>query len=195
MADDLQAEHTPGFKVGEKKTLEEYHQLDQSDDAMKRWKQSLGLGNGDTIGDPNDPRTCIIKSLALEVEGRPDITIDLTQPGALETLNKHPFTIKEGCQYRMKAVFTVHHQVLSGLKYIQVVKRKGITVSKDQEMIGSYAPSTTDKPTYEKKFAEEEAPSGMLARGHYEAKSRFTDDDNQTHLEFNWSFDIAKDWK
>lgn len=34
-------------------------------------------------------------------------------------------------------------------------------------MIGSYGPSTE---AYEKKFLAEEAPSGMLARGHYEAK-------------------------
>ena len=27
MADDLHAEQTPGFKVGEKKTMDEYHQL------------------------------------------------------------------------------------------------------------------------------------------------------------------------
>jgi hypothetical protein len=27
MADDLQADQTPGFKVGEKKTLDEYHKL------------------------------------------------------------------------------------------------------------------------------------------------------------------------
>lgn len=43
--------------------------------------------------------------------------------------------------------------------------------------------------------AEDEAPSGMLARGHYEAASRFVDDDDQDHLKFDWSFDIAKDWK
>lgn len=129
-----------------------------------------------------------------EVVGRPDITIDLTEPGALESLKKKPFTIKEGSGYQMKAVFTVQHEILSGLKYIQVVKRKGVRVSKDQEMIGSYAPSTTDRPTYEKKFHPEEAPSGMLARGHYEAVSRFVDDDEKEHLKFEWSFDIAKDW-
>lgn len=27
MADDLQAEQTPGFKVGEKKTMDEYNKL------------------------------------------------------------------------------------------------------------------------------------------------------------------------
>ena len=41
---------------------------------------------------------------------------------------------------------------------------------------------------------EEEAPSGMLARGHYVASSSFVDDDKKTHLAFDWSFDIAKDW-
>lgn len=42
--------------------------------------------------------------------------------------------------------------------------------------------------------AEEEAPSGMLARGHYTAISTFVDDDKKKHLEFEWAFDIAKDW-
>ena len=43
--------------------------------------------------------------------------------------------------------------------------------------------------------APEEAPTGMIARGHYNAISKFIDDDNHTHLEFEWSFDITKDWK
>ena len=41
---------------------------------------------------------------------------------------------------------------------------------------------------------EEDAPSGMLARGHYNAVSSFVDDDKKTHLQFEWSFDISKDW-
>jgi Rho GDP-dissociation inhibitor len=142
--------------------------LDQEDEAMNRWKASLGLGGGEDLSDANDPRRCIIQSLALEVEGRSDITIDLSAPGALENLKSKPFTIKEGAKFRMKAVFKVQHEVLSGLKYLQVVKRKGIRVSKDEEMLvsarsvqslwktahilqGSYAPSTSEKPTYEKK--------------------------------------------
>ena len=130
-----------------------------------------------------------------EVEGRPDITIDLSAPGALESLKSKPFTIKEGCTYQMKATFVVQHQVLSGLKYVQQLKRKGIPLGKDQEMIGSYSPNTTDRPVHTKKFSPEEAPSGMMARGHYDAISRFVDDDDTTHLKFEWSFDIAKDWK
>lgn len=42
--------------------------------------------------------------------------------------------------------------------------------------------------------AEEDAPSGMLARGHYTAVSTFVDDDKKTHLQFEWAFDIEKTW-
>lgn len=96
----------------------------------------------------------------------------------------------------------VQHDVVSGLKYLQVVKRKGVRgnsqiqkkkergplggvehwwmiwtpiacvyliVDKTEEMIGSYGPQAN---CHEKKFQLEEAPSGMLARGHYEAKVR-----------------------
>lgn len=94
--------------------------------------------------DPSDTRRCIILSLALEVEGRSDITIDLSAEGALESLKKKPFTIKEGAQFRMKATFKVQHDVLSGLKYLQVVKRKGLRVGKDEEMIVSLERSSLD---------------------------------------------------
>lgn len=73
----------------------------------------------------------------MEVEGRSDITIDLSTNGALESLKTKPFTIKEGAHFRMKATFKVQHDVLSGLKYLQVVKRKGLRVGKDEEMIVS----------------------------------------------------------
>ncbi|EMC91962.1 hypothetical protein BAUCODRAFT_78774 [Baudoinia panamericana UAMH 10762] len=191
--DELEPESTEGFRVGEKKTVEEYQKLDQNDESLRKWKESLGIGSGTSISDPKDPRKCIILSLGLEVEGRSDIVIDLTKPRALEELNKHPFTIKEGATFRMKARFKVQHQILSGMKYMQVVSR-GPVKQKMQEMIGSYSPNTTDKPEYEKKFETETAPSGMLGRGHYEAVSKFVDDDKQTHLQFNWSFDVKKDW-
>jgi len=127
-------------------------------------------------------------------EGRSPVIIDLSKPGAETKLKDQPFKIKEGAKFTMSAKFKVQHQILSGLHYVQIVKRKGIRVSKDQEMLGSYAPNTGNNPTYEKRFAEEDAPSGMMARGHYTAVSTFVDDDKKTHLTFEWSFDIAKDW-
>jgi hypothetical protein len=55
-----------------------------------------------------------------------------------------------------------------------------------EEMLGSYAPGQNN----EKKFPLEEAPSGMLARGKYEARSKFTDDDGHSYLDFTWSFEV-----
>jgi len=192
---DLLPEQTEGFKVGEKKTMQEYNAMDAEDEAMQRYKESLGVGGkGESISDPNDPRVCIILSLTMNSEGRPPVTINLAEKGAEATLKDKPFKIKQGVKFTMSAQFKVQHEILSGLHYVQVVKRKGIRVSKDQEMIGSYAPNTTINPSWTKKFAEEEAPSGMLARGHYNAISTFVDDDKHKHLEFEWSFDIDKDW-
>ena len=61
-----------------------------------------------------------------------------------------------------------------------------VLVDRMEEMLGSYAPGQTN----EKKFPLEEAPSGMLARGKYEARSKFTDDDGNSYLDFAWSFEV-----
>ncbi|TGJ85413.1 hypothetical protein E0Z10_g3371 [Xylaria hypoxylon] len=167
---------------------------DANDESLQRYKKSLGLGGGSDLSDPNDPRVCIIQSLTMDSAGRPPVTIDLSQPGSESTLKDKPFKIKEGAKFTMVASFRVQHEILSGLQYVQTVKRKGIRVSKDSEMLGSYAPNTDKQPLYSKRFQEEDAPSGMLARGHYNAVSTFVDDDKKQHLQFEWSFDISKDW-
>ncbi|KAF0540262.1 E set domain-containing protein [Gigaspora margarita] len=188
--DELAPSQTPGYKVGEKKTMDEYVTMDASDESLKRWKASLGLASNKPAT-TDDDRKVIILHLALEVPGRPDEILDLSSKDALEKVKDKPFIIKEGVEYQMKVKFRIQHEVVCGLKYIQVVKRRGIKVDKTEEMIGSYGPS---EDPYEKKFMIEEAPSGLLARGHYEAKSKFIDDDGFTHCEWNWSFDIKKDW-
>ncbi|KAH7035752.1 immunoglobulin E-set [Microdochium trichocladiopsis] len=193
--EEILPEQTQGYKLSQpKQSLAEYENMDANDESLQRYKQSLGLGGGKDLSDPNDKRVCIIKSLTMDSPGRSPVTIDLSQPGSENTLKDKPFTIKEGSKFTMSVTFKVQHEVLSGLQYVQVVKRKGIRVSKDSEMLGSYAPNTEKQPLYTKKFNEEEAPSGMLARGHYNAVSSFVDDDKISHLSFEWSFDIAKDW-
>ena len=57
-------------------------------------------------------------------------------------------------------------------------------------MVGSYGPKA-EIQTYT--TLAEEAPKGMLSRGHYTAKSKFTDDDKNVYLEWQWAFDITKD--
>ena len=107
---------------------------DAEDESLRKWKQSLGLGSGTAISDPKDPRTVIMLSLGLEVVGRPDIIVNLREPGTIATLKSRPFTIKEGALFRMKVTFRVQHQILSGMKYLQVVKKLGVS-NKTQEMI------------------------------------------------------------
>ncbi|OAA69522.1 rho-gdp dissociation inhibitor [Cordyceps fumosorosea ARSEF 2679] len=193
--DDTMPEETQGYKLSQpKQSLAEYEQMDAGDESLQRYKQSLGLGGGKDLSDPSDRRVCIILSLTLDSPGRDPVTIDLSQRGSEASLKDKPFKIKEGAKFTMSAKFKVQHEILSGLHYVQVVKRKGIRVSKDSEMIGSYAPNSDNQPAYTKKFQEEEAPSGMLARGHYNAISSFVDDDKKSHLQFEWSFDISKEW-
>lgn len=110
---------------------------DQNDESLRKWKESLGLGAGKTISDPSDPRKCIILSLGLEVEGRPDIIIDLKSPGAVEKLKTQPFQIKEGAQFRMKAQFKVQHEILAGLKYLQKVSRGPVSNKMQEMMVGT----------------------------------------------------------
>lgn len=121
-------------------SLKQHHantpSTDADDEAMQRYKQSLGIGGtGKDLSDASDPRHCIILSLQLDSAGRPPVTIDLSAKGSEATLKDKPFKIKEGVKFNMTAKFKVQHEILSGLHYVQVVKRKGIRVSKDQEMI------------------------------------------------------------
>lgn len=71
----------------------------------------------------------------MDSPGREPVTIALSSPGSETTLKDKPFKIKENAKFTMSAKFKVQHEILSGLHYVQVVKRKGIKVSKDSEMI------------------------------------------------------------
>ena len=111
------------------------HSTDANDDSLQRYKESLGLGGGKDLSDPNDPRVCIILSLSMETADREPVTVDLSTPGSQETLKDKPFQIKEGSKFGMVARFKVQHEILSGLRYIQDIRRKGIKIAKVNEMI------------------------------------------------------------
>ena len=67
-----------------------------------------------------------------------------------------------------------------------------ISVDKASLMVGSYGPKAESQ---EFTSPVEDAPKGMIARGHYNVKSKFIDDDKNVYLEWEWSFDIKKDWE
>jgi Rho GDP-dissociation inhibitor len=50
--------------------ITDYMMTDQNDESLRKWKESLGIGSGTTIGDASDPRKVIIVSLGLEVRQR-----------------------------------------------------------------------------------------------------------------------------
>ncbi|KAJ3355695.1 hypothetical protein HDU83_002700 [Entophlyctis luteolus] len=197
MADDDFGPSTSsvGYKAGAKKTAAELAEMDAADESLRKWKESLGIKSGGGGVNTSDPRNVVLLSIAMESAGRPDVVLTLDTPEAIAALDSQIITIKEGVEYRLKVKFRVNHDVVSGLKYMHVVKRSGLKVDKADEMLGSYGPSAVRADVYEKKFPIEEAPSGMLARGRYSVKSRFIDDDQHIYLEWSWSFDIKKDWE
>ncbi|CAE6521643.1 unnamed protein product [Rhizoctonia solani] len=187
--DELNPTNTTGYKVTAKKTVDEYAKLDANDESLARWKQSLGISGA------GGEAKFVIKRLFLTSPTLPEgkiIALDLTNPEALAKAKKEPIVIKEGVEYSVGVKFIIENDVISGLRYLHVVKRAGIKVDKLEHMIGSYGPQADERSVT---FATEESPSGMIARsGTYDVKSRITDDDGHVHAEFEWCFKLAKEW-
>ncbi|KAF8324455.1 immunoglobulin E-set [Cantharellus anzutake] len=194
--EDLKATFEQGYKPGEKKSIDEYAKLDSNDESLKRWKESLGIVPGATSSRSTGPKVTIL-TLELTSPTLPQgkkISFDLQDKATIDTLKKSPVLIKEGVEYSVGATFRINYDVISGLRYIQVVKKAGIKVEKLDQMIGSYGPHPGGE-NYKTTFYTEESPSGLIVRqGTYHVKSRFTDDDNQVHADFEWAFKLAKDW-
>lgn len=187
-------EETDNYKVGAKKTVEEYQKLDADDEALRKWKESLGLG-GDVLPleYPGDTRRVVIKQIQLIVDTEPQpITFDLTNEKTLKELASKRYKIKEKSVYHLKITFKVQQEIITGLRYVQYTKKAGIAVDKIDDHLGSYAPNTVNKPVYEVELPESEAPSGFLVRGNYSAVSKFIDDDKNDHLTLNWGVEIVK---
>ncbi|XP_032309787.1 rho GDP-dissociation inhibitor 1 isoform X1 [Drosophila ananassae] len=185
--------HDTNYQAPPEKTIEEIMAADQEDESLRRYKEAL-LGAAQTekiIVEPNDPRKVIVKKLALVVEGRDDMELDLT--GDLSQLKKQLFVIKEGVQYKVRIDFIVQREIVHGLKYVQKTSRLGVNVVVDKmkHMVGSYPPK---KEIQFYLTPAEEAPSGTFSRGTYSVSSVFTDDDKHIHLEWDWTFEIKKDW-
>jgi len=195
MSDDKDPS-VPEYKVGKKVALDELLAADKDDESLRKYKESL-LGNADAgVSAKDDPRRVVVKEMRVRFEDRPggDIVYTLDSPEDLVRMKNTPFTLKEGCNYKIAISFKVQHDIVSGLKYVNLVYRKGIRVAKEDQMIGSFGPQAAPHQVTFPRQGWEEAPSGLLSRGSYTAKSQFVDDDNELHLEYEYSFAIKKDW-
>ncbi|XP_076469647.1 rho GDP-dissociation inhibitor 1-like [Babylonia areolata] len=189
--DDDDEAGTPGYKAPAPKTLDEIVNQDQDDESLVRYKQML-LGGGATheVPFPDDKRNVIVQKLSILVDDRDDIALDLTKPA--EEIINDKICLKEGCEYKVQITFYVQRDIVAGLRYHQVVSRKGIRVHKESMMVGSYGPQ---KEPHIYKTPVQEAPKGMISRGDYKVKSKFVDDDKTVHHEWEWSLSIKKDFE
>ncbi|XP_070958292.1 rho GDP-dissociation inhibitor 1-like isoform X1 [Oncorhynchus clarkii lewisi] len=185
-----EAEGGVNYKPPAQKSLQEIQELDKDDESLRKYKEAL-LGNAAAATvDPNAPNVQVTR-LTLMCETAPlPLTLDLQ--GDLESFKKQSFVLKEGVEYKIKISFKVNKEIVSGLKYAQQTYRKGVKVDKSDYMVGSYGPRPAE---YEFLTPLEEAPKGMLARGTYNIKSKFTDDDKHDHLSWEWNLNIKKEWK
>jgi len=192
---DFKPTFSEGYKLGEKKTVDEYAQLDPEDEALNRWKASLGIKPGQPSASASGPKVQIL-SLELRSPTLPAaIIFDLRDEGRVAALKNKPVTIKEGVEYSVGATFQVAHSIVTGLRYIQVVKKAHMKVDKLEAMLGSYGPSSDGKPYERPDFHTEDSPSGLLARqGTYNVRSKFVDDDGEIYADLQWQFKIAKEW-
>ena len=182
------------YKVTAKKTVDEYKKLDAEDESLAKWKESLGLSSDILpLEFPGDTRRVVVLKIQLLVNTEPEpITFDLTSEKTIKELASKRYKIKENSIYKLRITFKVQHEIITGLRYVQYIKKAGIAVDKIDDHLGSYAPNTKSKPFYEVELPESEAPSGFLARGNYNAVSKFIDDDKVNHLTLNWGVEIVK---
>ncbi|KAK5866563.1 hypothetical protein PBY51_020746 [Eleginops maclovinus] len=177
------------YKPPAQKSLKEIQEMDKDDESLRKYKETL-LGSGPSDADPTTPNVQVTQ-MCLMCETAPNPLI-LDLQGDLEAFKKQCFVLKEGVEYRIKISFKVKKEIVSGLKYVQQTYRKGIKIDKSDYMVGSYGPSINE---YEYLTSVEEAPKGLLARGNYVIKSKFTDDDQHDHLSWEWNLNVKKDWK
>jgi Rho GDP-dissociation inhibitor len=181
-----------GYKVPERVSASAMLEKDKDDEALQNYKRQL-LGDTSAVASGLPLKVSIVKMALVSLDDDHRKDIELT--GDLDKLKAAPIAVKEGVRYKIEFNFKVENDIVTGLKYQHVVKRKGVKVDKENHMLGSYAANTAENPTHRFLTPENEMPSGMLARGHYSVSSKFMDDDQNVYAEWDWSFDLSKEWK
>ncbi|XP_042445559.1 rho GDP-dissociation inhibitor 1-like [Zingiber officinale] len=183
--DEEAATADDGFVPSPLIPLKDQLEKDKEDESLRRWKEKLlGCVDGNLNGQI-EPEV-IFHSIGVISEGYSDAVTSLP---IAENQSRVLFTLKEGSKYCFKLLFSVKHNIVSGLTYSNIVWKRGLKVDQSKGMLGTFAPQ---RDPYEHLLEEETTPSGVLARGIYSAKLKFEDDDNRCHLELDYSFEIKK---
>jgi len=176
--------------------LNEQFEKEAKDEDMRKYLLSLGL-DPNYVPPQNDPRRVVVSKLEIIFKERPANPAVLTFATAEDIKNAKDtvLVMKEGCEFKIRVHFRVQHNVVLGLRLNNQVKKIGATLAKDVEMLGTYPPKNEFAHVDLPRTEWNEAESGMLARGEYTAKMDFVDDDNKTHLSFDYKIKVAKDWE
>ena len=76
---------------------------------------------------PGDKRKVVVQKIQLLVNTEPNpITFDLTNEKTIKELASKRYKIKENSIYKLKIVFKVQHEIITGLRYVQYIKKAGI---------------------------------------------------------------------
>ncbi|MCJ8739414.1 hypothetical protein PDJAM_G00046830 [Pangasius djambal] len=173
------------YKPPAQKSLQEIQELDKDDESLRKYKEAL-LGSSAVTIDPSAPNVQVTRlTLVCDLAPAP-LTLDL------QVLSSQLEFFSRSNDAELLLFVKVNKEIVSGLKYVQQTFRKGVKLDKSDYMVGSYGPRPNE---YEFLTPLEEAPKGMLARGTYNIKSKFTDDDKHDHLSWEWNLNIKKDWK
>ncbi|CAL5342330.1 unnamed protein product [Camellia sinensis] len=164
--DEDEDEYGNKIQLGPQCTLKEQLEKDKDDESLRRWKEQL-LGSVDVnnVGETLEPEVKIL-SLSILSRERPDIVIPIPEDGNPKGLW---FTLKEGSRYSLRFSFQVSNNIVSGLKYTNIVWKTGMKVDSTKEMLGTFSPQ---QEPYTHVIPEETTPSGMFARGSYTAKTK-----------------------
>lgn len=186
--DDSKLESDRELDLGPQFSLKEQLEKDKDDESLRKWKEQL-LGSVDfsAIGESKEPEVQIV-SLTIICPGRPDVILPIPFTTASK---KCLFTLKEGSKYRLKFTFIVSNNIVSGLKYTNVVWKTGLRVDNSKRMLGTFSPQ---QEPYTYLLEEETTPSGLFARGSYSATTKFVDDDGKCYMDVNYHFEIQKNW-
>ncbi|OIW18030.1 hypothetical protein TanjilG_07614 [Lupinus angustifolius] len=186
--EECKLESDKELDLGPQFSLKEQLEKDKDDESLRKWKEQL-LGSVDVsaVGENKDPEVKIV-SLTIICPSRPDIVLPI--PFTSDS-KRSIFILKEGSRYRLKFAFNVSNNIVSGLKYTNVVWKTGVRVENTKRMLGTFSPQQ-EPYTYE--LEEETTPSGLFARGTYSARTKFVDDDRKCYLDASYHFEIQKNW-
>ncbi|EGZ15878.1 hypothetical protein PHYSODRAFT_302287 [Phytophthora sojae] len=175
------------------KSVNELLEKDAEDESLQRYKEQLlgAAAHGDR-GDTTDSRRVVVEEFKVEFEdGREDIVYNLDTLQGVEHMRTTPFVIEEGSRYRFAISFRVNQTIVSGLRFHNKVK-KTVLATRDEIVLGSYAPRSENYVFVFPRHDWMEAPSGLFYRGKYMGRFIFDDDDHVEHLKLFYTFEIKR---